>query len=165
MPEQRKMTFNYLLTHKEIPKMYFETLDSFYQTILPSPDMTQRFLFFAYNRAKYKAAESSNVEPPFETDKFDMFMFGEDENRRALIITLPKCDQIPDTYQIAIPVLREKAGYYCCELSFDPSLNEPCFILGEWSAEMKHRNYGKIDMTSDTSFAEAVIELVYGEQK
>ena len=162
MAEKRKMTFNYLLTHREIPKLYFESLDSFYQTILPNPEMMQRFLFFAYNRAKYIAAENPDIEPPFEIEKFEMFMFGEEE-KRVLIITMPKINQPPESCQIAIPVSREKAGYYCCEFSFDPTLNEPCFILGEWNAEMKHSNYGKVEMESDTSFAEAVADLVYGK--
>jgi len=161
MAEQRKMTFNYLLTHREIPKLYFEQIDSFYDTILPNPDMMQRFLFFAYNRSKYIAHESDNVEPPFEVDNFNMYMFGEGE-KKVLIVSMPEITQPPESLQIAFPVSRDKAGYYCCEFSINPMTNEPCFILGSWNAEMKHSNYGKIDMTSDTSFAEAVVDLVYG---
>ena len=157
-----KITFNYLLTHRELPRLYFEGLNEFYKKILPDPEMMQRFLFFAYNRSKYFATENPDIEPAFEIEKFDMYMYGSG-GRNVLIITLPKCDSPPDSYQIAIPAARQKAGYYTCELSVNPLTSEPCFIFGEWNAEQKHTNYGKIEMTSENSFAEMAVEIAFGK--
>ena len=157
-----KMTFNYLFTHREIPRMYFEDLNTFYNKVLPDPEMMQRFLTYAHGRCVFFVNENPDIEPPFEADKFDMYMFGE-EGRQVLIITMPKCDVPPESYQIAIPAARQKAGYFTCELSVDPLKDEPCFIFGEWNAEKKHTNYGKINMTSETSFAEMAVDIAYGK--
>ena len=157
-----KMTFNYLLTHREIPGQYFEILDDFYKKVLPDPEMMQRFLMFSYNRAKYITAENPDIEPAFEAEEFNVYLFG-GEGRQVLVITMPKCDVPPESYQIAIPVSRQKAGYFTCELSVDPMTNEPCFIFGEWKKDQKHSNYGKIEMTSETSFAEMAVEIAYGK--
>jgi len=158
-----KMTFNYLLTHREIPRLYFESLNDFYQKVLPDPEMMQRFLFFAYNRAVFFSNENPEIEPPFEVEKFDMYMYKETQERNVIVITLPKCDTPPESYQIAIPTARQRAGYYTCELSVNPMTNTPCFILGEWTSENKHNNYGMIEMTSETSFAQSVVEIAYGK--
>jgi len=157
-----KMTFNYLLTHREIPRQYFADLNTFYDKVLPDPEMMQRFLTFAHGRCVYFANENPDIEPPFEAETFDMVLFGEKE-RRVLVITLPKCDTPPESYQIAIPILRQKAAYYTCELSVDPLTDIPCFIFGEWNAEQKHSNYGKIEMKSENSFAEMAAEIAYGK--
>ena len=157
-----KITFNYLLTHREIPVQFFLDLNMFYQKVLPDPEMMQRFLLFSYNRAKYLAEENPDIEPPFEIENFEIYLYG-DEGRQVLIITLPKCDNPPESYQIAIPVTRQKAAYYTCEFSIDPLSNEPCFIFGEWNAEKKHTNYGKIDMECETGFAKMAVEIAYGK--
>ncbi|MCL2243176.1 MAG: hypothetical protein FWC03_01755 [Treponema sp.] len=157
-----KMTFNYLFTHREIPKLYFETLNDFYAKVLPDPDMMQRFLFFAYNRSKYIAEENPDIEPAFDAENFEMYMYG-DAGRQVLVITMPKCGTPPDSYQIAIPAARQKAGYFTCELSVDPFNNEPCFIFGEWNAEKKHSNYGKIDINGESCFAKMAVDIAYGK--
>jgi len=92
-----------------------------------------------------------------------MYMFKGTKERNVIIITLPKCGKPPESYQIAIPTIRRKAGYFTCELSVDPLIDEPCFILGEWTAENKHQNYGKIDIKTETSFAQRVVEIAYGK--
>ena len=157
-----KTTFNYLLTHMELPRLYFEDLNTFYQKVLPDPDMMQRFLTFAHGRCAYFANENPEIEPPFEIEKFEMYLYG-DKGRRVIVITLPKFDNPPDSYQIAIPAIRQKPGYFTCELSIDPMTNIPCFIFGEWNEEHKHTNYGKIEMKSETSFAEMAAEIAYGK--
>ena len=158
-----KMTFNYLLTHREIPRLFFEDLNSFYQKVLPDPEMMQRFLFFAYNRSKYFATENPDIEPAFEIENFEMYMYEETKGRSVIIITFPKCDNPPESYQIAIPTARQRAGYYACEFSVDPLTNEPCFIFGEWKADNQHNNYGKIEMKNENSFAQMAVEIAYGK--
>ena len=158
-----KMTFNYLLTHREIPKLFFESLDEFYKTIITSPEMMQRFLFFAYNRCKYFAMENPDIEPAFKEEEFEMYLYG-NEGREVLVITLPKWDNPPESYQIAIPTARQKAAYYTCELSVDPLTIEPCFIFGKWDAEHKHTNYGKIEMINENGFAQTAIQIAYGAE-
>ena len=158
-----KMTFNYLLTHREIPGMYFEAINDFYEKILPDPQMMQRFLFFAYNRSKYLASENPDIEPAFGIEKFDISIYEETKGRSVLVITLPQFDFPPDTYQIAIPTARQKAGYFTCEQSVDPMTGEPCFIFGEWNAEKKHNNYGKIEITNENSFAQMAVKIAYGK--
>ena len=162
MADQYKMTFNYLLTHREIPMQYFGALDDFYEKILPDPQMMQKFLLFSYNRAKYFAMENPDIEPAFEIDEFKMFMYGKD-NKNILIINMPQIKTPPESFQIAIPASREKAGYYTCELSYDPIKNEPCIVLGEWNAEKKHTNHGIINVTNENSFAEVLYGIVYGK--
>jgi len=159
-----KMTFNYLLTHREIPRLYFEALDDFYEKILPSPEMMQRFLFFAYNRSKYFAMENPDIEPAFEAQDFEMYMYGSEE-KKVLIVTFPKCDVPPESCQIAIPFTRQKAAYYACELSVNPITEESCFVFGEWNAEQKHSNYGVINMKDEYSFAQMAVEIAYGTEE
>ncbi|MCL2211729.1 MAG: hypothetical protein FWB95_07395 [Treponema sp.] len=159
-----KMTFNYLLTHRELPRLYFEGLNEFYEKILPDPEMMQRFLFFAYNRCKYFAMENPSIEPAFPEEQFDMYLFGP-EGRRVLIITLPKCSVPPESLQIAIPADRQKAAYYACEMSVNPMTEESCFVFGEWNAEQKHSNYGEIEMTDEHSFARMALEIAYGNDE
>jgi len=157
-----KMTFNYLLTHRELPKAYFESLNDYYNKILPDPEMMQRFLFFVYNRCKYFSMENSDIEPAFEIENFEMYLYGS-QGRQVLVISIPKCDVPPESYQIAIPISRQNAAYYACELSVDPMTEKPCFIFGEWNAEQKHSNYGKIDMRNENSFAQMAVEIAYGK--
>ena len=157
-----KMTFNYLLTHRELPRLYFEGLNEFYEKILPDPEMMQRFLFFAYNRCKYFALENRDIEPAFAEEQFSMYLYGI-EGRQVLIINLPKCDVPPESYQIAIPMARQRAAYYACELSVNPITSEPCFIFGEWNAEQKHSNYGEIKNINDNGFAQMAVEIAYGK--
>jgi len=157
-----KMTFNYLLTHRELPRLYFETINDFYEKIAPSPEMMQRFIYFAYNRSKYFAMENPDIEPAFEIEKFDMYMYEDNFGKSVLVITMPKFDSPPESYQIAIPTDREKAAYYTCEFSVNPLTGEPCFIFGEWDAEQKHTNYGMIDMTGENNFAQMAVEIAYG---
>jgi|GEM_PF-1692023 len=163
LEREYKMTFNYLLTHREIPKLYFEDLNTFYKKVLPDPDMIQRFLTYAYGRSKFFAIENPEIEPPYDIENFDIYLYEEEKGRSVIVITLPVWDKAPDSYQIAIPTERRFAGYYTCELSVDPLLNEPCFIFGEWDKEMKHQNYGKIKMTSDSSFAKMAVEIAFGK--
>ena len=158
-----KTSFNYLLTHHEIPRLIFEDLNMFYNKVLPDPDMMQRFLTFAHGRAKFIAAENSDIEPAYEIENFEMYIYEESKGRSVIVITFPKCENPPDSYQIAIPTARQMAGYYACELSFDFETNEPCFIFGEWTKEMKHQNYGKIDMANDNAFAKKAVEIAYGK--
>ena len=158
-----KMTFNYLFTHCELPKLYFKTLDSFYNKIFPDPHLMEKYLFIAYNRCVYLANENSEIERPFDIEKCDMYIHGDTAERCLVIITLPKCNKVPDSYQIAIPSLREKAGYFTCELSIDPETGEHFFILGELDAERRRQNYGKIKMKSETSFADMALDIIYGK--
>jgi len=158
-----KMTFNYLLTHRQLPEMYFEELNMFYTKILPYPEMMERFLFFAYNRSKYFATEYPDIEPAFEVEKFDMHLYEGTHGRNILVITFPKCDIPPESYQIAIPTICQKARYFTCELSVNPMTNVPCFIFGEWTPEMKHTNHGIIEMKNENSFAEMAMDIAYGK--
>jgi ankyrin repeat protein len=159
-PPKRKTTFNYLLTHRVIPREYFTMLDGFHRQVAPDPEMMQRFLNFAVSKASYYALESpDDFEAPIKIDAFEINLFD-----RVLIIDIPGCDAICDCLYIAIPFYRSDAAYFTCEFSQNPMDGEYCFILGEWTADGKHTNYGVIDLDNGENFADRVLEIINKKQ-
>jgi hypothetical protein len=164
--KQRKMTFNYLLTHKELPKLFFSSLDHFYETVMPSPEMFQRFFDFALNRAKYFAMESPDkfTEPFTDDDKFKIWLVGETDKTSVIVVGIPRCEEICDSFQVAFTCAKDNPRYFTCELSKNPMTEESCVIVGEWKQRgegFSHHNYGLLDTASKESFAGRVIKIAY----
>jgi ankyrin repeat protein len=160
-PPKRKTTFNYLLTHRVIPREYFTMLDGFHQQVAPDPDMVQRFLNFAVNKASYYALENpDDLEAPGKIDAFDVSLYA----GKILLIDIPGCDAICDCLHIAIPFSRGDAAYFTCEFSQNPLDGEYCFVLGEWTADGKHKNYGMIDVENGENFADRVVDIINRKQ-
>jgi hypothetical protein len=158
-----KTTFNYLLTHKAIPTIFFATLELGYN-FLTDPEQLQKFLQMAAREAALVAQDNPDIEKPYQIEKFEMYITGDFETNGVIGIQIPNCDKVLDCFAIAIPTVREKAAYYTCELSENPLTNEPYFTLGEWTPDRTHRNHGKIEITASASFIDQVQEKVYGPQ-
>ena len=91
MEKDYKRTFNYQLTHKVMPQMYFSNLDFFYDTILPSPKNMQIFMQNAMAFAYEAALDNNEIEPPpmkdgeFVYDHFQIELCHENEKRCVII--------------------------------------------------------------------------------
>jgi hypothetical protein len=166
MPEY-KTTFNYLLTHRVIPNLYYENFDYFYEKIIANPDTMQKFLESAMQIAAETAKENPQIEPPFIAEQFQVGIQGrENPDTAVIIINIPEYDKDLDSVQIAFPLNYEKPNYYTLELSTNPLTNERYYTLGSWTkAEkgLKHNNHGEIEITSQASFGEKLIEMAGGE--
>jgi TPR repeat protein len=165
-----KMTFNYLLTHRELPKLYFESLKSFYETVITSPDNFERFVFFALNRAKYFAMESPDKfgEPFPESEHIHIETAGDTAETSIILVFIPNCKEICDCFQIAFTYAKDNPRYFTCELSQNPTTGESCVIVGEWRQKgegLSHLNHGLLDIDNKESFADRVIQIAYGGKK
>ena len=163
-------TFNYLLTHIEIPRMFFRILDQFYEYMITSPQGMQLFMQNITKCARERAQQYPHVQPPFPVDNFVMYKYmrtaGGGEGNDIVIVDIPNCEMETDCSQIAFPCRREHARYFTCELSSDIMTGEKYYITGEWTGEgegMAHRNYGRIDTQKGETFADTVRKIVYGE--
>ena len=72
MEKKYKTTFNYLLTHKVLPAMFFGNVDLFYESIIVYPQNVQDFLQEAHKRAAAIAKENPDIEPAYPIEKFDI---------------------------------------------------------------------------------------------
>jgi len=169
MPEY-KTTFNYLLTHIEIPRMFFRILDQFYEYMITSPQGMQIFMQNITKCAREKARQYPDVQPPFPIGNFVMYKYmradGGGKGNDIVIVDIPNCERETDCAQIAFPCKREHARYFTCELSSDVMTGEKYYITGEWTSEgegMTHHNYGQIDTQKGVTFADTVKKIVYGE--
>ena len=163
-----KMTFNYLLTHKELPKLFFSSLDNFYETIMPSSEMFMRFFDFAFNRAKYFVMESPDkyTEPFSADDKFKIELVGKTKETSIIVVGIPQCEEICDCFQVAFTCAKENPRYFTCEFSRNPMTDEDCVIVGEWKQKgegLSHLNYGLLDTKNKESFAGRVIQIAYNK--
>jgi|GEM_PF-2344550 len=172
MPDY-KTTFNYLLTHKVIPHMYFENLDLFYDTVITSPQNMQIFMKNCVTAAADMAKDYSDIEPVsvYEWDKIEEFSiapFGDSIEKGVISAIIPNSKVPPDSVAVAFPFAREKAGYFTMEQSSDPMTGKTLYILGEWTPSVdnyKHSNYGEVDISKSVNFPNRVIEIVYGKEK
>ena len=165
MPEQYKTTFNYLLTHKVMPHKFYSNLTLFYESIITNPKNMQLFMKNCVKTAIEIAKKNPNIEPGINPDwtsieQFIMKLTGEVE-KSVILISIPNCLKDSDCQYIAIPCVREMAGYYTNELSMNPANGESSFIAGEWTSDYHHSNFGKTDSGAD-SFAGKIIKIVYG---
>jgi hypothetical protein len=159
-----KTRFNYLLTHKAIPTIFFATLELGYN-FLEDPELLQKFLQMAAREAAHVAKDNPDIEPPYQIEKFEMYITGDFETNGVIGVKIPNCDKTLDCFAIAIPTALEKKRYFTCELSENPLTNEPYFTLGEWTPDQTHHNHGKIELTASATFIDQVQELAYGPQE
>jgi len=160
-------TFNYLFTHKTLPMSIFRDLDFFYENILPNPQNLQIYLQNVLLTATAWAQKySPDVEPGYAIERFELGIFGNREENSVIMIDIPNCKEVNDCIRIAIPYVREKAGYFTCELSWSPIDDSKFLIVGEWKPQgedgnLTHVNYGKLDFENGENFPGRVIKLVY----
>ena len=160
MSAEYKTTFNYLLTHRAIPRLMFSDLDFFYQTVLPSPQNMQTFMQIALkNATEWTKDNQENIEPAYPVEEFKMSIFGDSLEKSIIIVKIPRCEKICDCIEIAFPTTREHARYFTCELSISN------FVLGEWTPDGTHRNFGAIAFEEEKDFSDTVVDLVYGKQE
>ncbi|MDR0443781.1 MAG: hypothetical protein LBH44_10275 [Treponema sp.] len=165
MSKEYRTTFNYLLTHRVIPNVYYANLDFFYETIITSPKNMQVFMENAMKIAADMAEKHPEIEPPFLVEEFSMIMIGDNPDTSVIVVTIPNCEKDCDCLQIAFPLMYTQARYFTCELSSNPLTDEQFFIVGEWNPEgegLKHSNYGRLEITDEKSFGLKVREMVYG---
>jgi hypothetical protein len=140
-------------------------VDFFYESIIVDPTNLQIYLQNVLLTATAWAQKGSpDVEPGYSIDRFEMRMFGNGPEKSIILINIPNCSELCDCIQIAIPCMREQAGYYTCELSEDPLDGSRFFIVGEWRQEggdYIHINPGPLTPESKP-FPARVIHLAYG---
>jgi hypothetical protein len=163
MPELYETTFNYLLTHKVIPKMYFNNLDYFHKEIIPETDVFLTFLDDAVENAAKIAEENPKIEPAYPIEVFECHYTGlEDEDMFSVI--MPNAEKMCDSVLIAFPFGRQYAGYFTCELSLDFMSNEAFFIMGEWQQKEDgnfiHINHGRLENANPENFLEQTKKIV-----
>lgn len=160
-----RTTFNYWFSHRILPNIYYANLEFFYTTVITSPDIMQKFLEEAMQKAVDMANGNPEIQPPFTIDEFIVGISGKTPETAVLIVAIPNCEKDCDCIQIAFPLLNTKAKYYTCELSSNPLDSEQFFIIGAWEQAgdgLKHINYGRAEITDSQSFGNLVIEMVYG---
>jgi hypothetical protein len=165
MPELYKTTFNYLLTHRVIPHLFFKNLDFFYETVLTCPESMQSFMQNAVQTAIDIAKNNPDIEPGEPINDFPMKVFGDSIEEGVISVLIPNCNTDCDCAIIAFPCVRESARYFTCELSSNPLTDETFFITGEWTLNdegYNHSNYGKIDVSNTENFPMKIVEIVYG---
>ena len=161
-----KTTFNYWLTHRILPNIYYANLDFIYTNVITSQDNLQKFMQEAMQKAIEMAEGNPDIEPPYHIDEFSLALQGSTADTAVIVIAFPKCEKDLDCVQIAFPLVFEKAKYYTCELSSNPLDGEKFFIIGAWEqAEngLKHINYGRQEITDSESFGNILIEMIYAE--
>jgi hypothetical protein len=166
MPEPFETTFNYLLSHKVIPKMYFDDLDYFHKEIIPETDVFLKFLDEAVEKAAKIAEENPQIEGAYPIDVFEFHCAGlEDEDMFSVII--PNAEKMCDSVLIAFPFGRQYASYFTCELSLDFMTNETFFIMGEWQQKEDgafiHINHGRLENANPENFMEQCKKIVFGK--
>ncbi|MDR3020557.1 MAG: hypothetical protein LBU66_06605 [Treponema sp.] len=167
MSDDYKTTFNYLLSHIIMPQMIFSNLDFFYETVLPNPDNMRIFMQKAVMHAGAMAQGKPDIEPAYPIENFKMGIYGEVFERSVIVIEMPKYEKDPDNFAVAIPVMRENAGYYTCEIGTDHVNNKRILVIGEWEPSgdsFKHNNYGWIEVNEANNFWLRVVEIAYGSE-
>jgi len=161
-------TFNYLFSHRTLPMSIFNELDFFYKNIIVSTQNFQIYLQNVLHHAAYLAQKHSpDVEPGFTVESFNLGFVGNSIENGVIIVDIPNLKELNDSAQIAIPCMREKAGYFTLELSWNPMDDSKIVIVGEWRPEgedgnLTHFNYGQLHVENGETFAGKVIKLVYG---
>jgi len=166
MTQNYKTTFNYLFSHKALPMSIFHDLDLFYQSIITSPQSLQVYLQNVLLTAKaWVQKYSPDCEPGYDVERFPMAILGDKPENSVIAINIPNCTELNDCVDIAIPFLRDHAGYFTCELSENPIDGSMMFMVGEWRPDgegLKHINYGPLNTDNKESFIAKVIKIVYG---
>jgi len=163
-----KTTFNYLLSHRTIPMCIFRDLDFFYENIITNPTNLQIYLQnWLLTATAWAQKGAPDVEPGYVIERFEMGIFGNSLEHSVIVVDIPHCNRLNDCYQIAIPTMREKAGYFTCEVSSNPLDDSVFIIVGEWRPDgddgsLKHLNHGKLDHENGENFPGKVIKMVYG---
>ena len=169
MSNQYKTTFNYLLTHKVMPQMYFSNLDFFYETIITKPKNLKIFIHNCMLTAIEMAENNPDIEPGSNpvwaaAEDFNMELMGVSVDKGIILVQIPRYSNSCDCIFVAFPCMRDEARYFTCELSSNPLTNETLYITGEWTPERynySHSNFGEID-ANKKSFSDKVIKIVYG---
>ena len=172
MPEQYKTTFNYLLTHKVMPQMFFSNLDFFYETIITNPKNLKIFIHNCILTAVEIAENNPEIEPGSNkawasAEDFNMELMGISVTKGVILVQIPKYGAVCDCLSVAFPCMREEARYFTCELSSNPLTGETLYIAGEWAPDRynySHSNFGET-ASDKKSFSEKVIKIVYGSSK
>jgi len=165
MTDKYKTTFNYLLTHKVMPRMFFSNLDFFYETIVTDPENMQVFMRNCMQVAIDMTEKHPDIEPAFQIEEFTMDLFGASVEKGVISIIIPNCERDCDCLVVAFPCMRGMARYFTCELSTNPLNGDIFYIIGEWTEEgegYSHSNYGYINVEKSENFPKKVIEAVYG---
>jgi len=161
-----KTTFNYLFSHKALPMSIFHDLDLFYQSIITSPQSLQVYLQNVLLTAKAWAQKySPDCEPGYDVERFKMAILGDKPENSVVAINIPNCVELNDCVDIAIPFLRDHAGYFTCELSENPIDGSMMFMVGEWRPDgegLRHINYGPLGTDDKETFISKVIKRAYG---
>ena len=168
MPEQSKTTFNYLLTHKVMPLMYFSNLDFFYDAVITTPKNLKKFinncLQTAIDMAEINQDIESGANPVWaEADDFNIELMGASVAKGIILVQIPKCNNVCDCLFVAFPCMRSEARYFTCELSSNPLTGEKLYITGEWTPERynyTHSNFGGI-AANRKKFSNNVIKIIY----
>lgn len=165
--EIQKRTFNNLMTHWIIPSSILPNINDFYEKILISPDNLQHFMKTLTDRYAQRAATDPEIESIFSEESYEIGFYGEAE-QGVIWINIPNCERNLDCCAIAFPSVREKAGYYTCELSVNPNDGEIKFYLCEWrkidEGGYEHFNYGEIDVENGKDFVEMVYDMIFTPQ-
>ena len=168
MSNQYKTTFNYLLTHKVIPHMYFSNLDFFYETVITNPKNMKIFVNNCIVTAIEMAENNPDIEPgtnpAWAAEDFNMELMGISVDKGIILVQIPKCGEICDCLFVAFPCMRVDARYFTCELSSNPLTGAAFYIAGEWVPERynySHSNFGEV-ASNKKSFSDKVIKIVYG---
>ena len=167
MSDQYKTSFNYLLTHKVIPHMFFSNLNFFYDSVITHPKKMALFIKNCVQTSRDMAESNPEIEPGSDpvwdaAEEFKMELMGTGVRKGIILVRLPKPDKIYDCLFIAFTCMRGKARYFTCELS-----SETLYIAGEWIPEENsytHNNFGKTNPDMKT-FSDMLIKLVYGGKK
>jgi len=163
-----KVSFNYMLSHQAIPMCIFRDLDYFYENIITNPTNLQIYLQnWLLTATAWAQKGAPDVEPGYAIERFEMGIFGNSLEHSVIVIDIPHCNRLNDCYQIAIPTMREKAGYFTCEVSSNPLDDSVFIVVGEWKPDgedgsLKHLNHGKLDHENGENFPGKVIKMVYG---
>lgn len=163
----KKVSFNYYLTNIVIPNVLFNNIDFIYEKVLPNPHNMQIFLKDMVTKANETLSE--NVENCAEELEFKLTLAQLSETVNAVVIEMPKAENVADNISIAITTDQNNPRYFTFEKGA-PSLNPEkagqennfvCeLVFNKDNKNFTHNNLGSLDNSRISAFAGRLVAIM-----
>lgn len=155
---------HYVFAHRYLPNLFFGDPVRFFGALESGGDA---FLHWLWKRCESEAKDGVVIPPT----GLEAHLFRFDDETLCACITLPQPLGITEAYWVAAVYRPERetppgarfVAFYTLEFGYDLD-DEPRTVLGSWSADGTHSNFGDGPEASMDAFLEWVVEKVESHQ-
>ena len=146
---------HYAYAHQVLPMLFFKRPAEFYEAIQQDGE---RFLLATWNQVGDDVADPT----PVDSRQLNL-QKREGDGREIFIVTFPTPQGVPEAYFAAMVYVKGVPSHYMTlERGVDPFTGQATTVLGEWTSDHRHENFGDGPTPTVDEFVRAVGELVAG---